>query len=92
MIYTVILKEVEKKVQVEIRMIDKNSYANVSEIKVVHASLNLDVDFDAKILAGKVTLNCQVQREGVSVLILVSYIFCSLLPIRTSAYYNILNC
>jgi aminopeptidase N len=49
---------------------DKFTYANYDEIQITHLDLNLDVNFDEKVLDGVATIEFERLKEGVDTLIL----------------------
>jgi len=49
---------------------DQFTYANYQEVVVKHADLDLDVDFDRKVLDGHVTLNFERLKPGAQTLTL----------------------
>jgi len=49
---------------------DKFTYANYDEVRVTHVDLNLDVNFDAKVLDGIATIDFERVKPGADVLVL----------------------
>ena len=49
---------------------DKFTYANYDEVRLTHIDLNLDVNFDAKVLDGIATLDFERVKEDADVLVL----------------------
>ena len=49
---------------------DKFTYANYDEVRVTHLDLNLDVNFDAKVLDGIATLDFERVKPGADMLVL----------------------
>jgi aminopeptidase N len=49
---------------------DKFTYANYDEVQITHLDLNLDVNFDEKVLDGVATIEFERLKEGVDTLIL----------------------
>ncbi len=49
---------------------DKFSYANYNEVRVTHVDLDLNVDFDAKVISGAATLDFEREKSGADTLVL----------------------
>ena len=63
----------EAKVELPARIIskdDKFTYANYDEVRVTHIDLNLDVNFDSKVLDGIATLDIKRVKPGANMLVL----------------------
>ena len=63
----------ETKVELPARIIskdDKFTYANYDEVRVTHIDLNLDVNFDSKVLEGIASLDIKRVKPGADMLVL----------------------
>eukprot|EP00899_Mesostigma_viride_P027826 jgi/Mesvir1/8228/Mv12513-RA.2 len=62
---------------------DKSSFSNPTECVVQHFDLNVDVNFDTKIIEGHIDIVCKVHKEGASLVLDTSELRiddCHLLP------------
>lgn len=49
---------------------DKFTYSNYNEIRVTHVDIDLDVDFDTKVISGSATLDFEREKNDVETLVL----------------------